>query len=72
MECAASSHASAVDIINKSGSSLENTRVVFLPGNSTSRLQPLDQGVMYEDEVHKRISKKRYHLGALKYNNELN
>lgn len=41
-----SAHESAVKAINNSSSPLRNTLVIWLPANSTSRFQPLDQGII--------------------------
>lgn len=41
-----SAHESAVKTINNSSSPLQNTLILWLPGNSTSRFQPLDRGII--------------------------
>ncbi|KAJ5729054.1 mariner-Tc1 transposon family protein [Penicillium malachiteum] len=41
-----SAHESAVRTINSSPSPLRNTLIIWLPANSTSRFQPLDQGII--------------------------
>ena len=41
-----SAHELAVKSINNSTSPLRNTLVIWLPANSTSRFQPLDQGII--------------------------
>lgn len=42
-----SAHESAVQAINKSSSLLENVLIIWLPANSTTRYQPLDQGIIH-------------------------
>lgn len=41
-----SAHQAGVTEIISSGIPLENTLIIWLPANSTSRFQPLDQGVI--------------------------
>ncbi|KAJ5751479.1 mariner-Tc1 transposon family protein [Penicillium nucicola] len=41
-----SAHESAVKTINNSLLPLQNTLIIWLPANSTSRFQPLDQGII--------------------------
>lgn len=41
-----SAHESAVKAINNSTAPLQNTLIIWLPPNSTSRFQPLDQGII--------------------------
>lgn len=42
-----SAHENALRIIEASGQPLQNTRVIWLPPNSTSKFQPLDQGIIW-------------------------
>jgi hypothetical protein len=39
-------HKLAVKTITASAMPLQNTRVIWLPANATSRFQPLDQGII--------------------------
>lgn len=42
-----SAHQAAVTEIHSSGNPLQNTLIIWLPANSTSRYQPLDQGIIF-------------------------
>jgi hypothetical protein len=42
-----SAHQAAVTEIQSSGYPLQNTLIIWLPANSTSRYQPLDQGIIF-------------------------
>lgn len=42
-----SAHQAAVTEIQSSGYPLQNTLIIWLPANSTSRYQPLDQGIIH-------------------------
>ena len=52
-----SAHESAVELIKSSNSQLQNTLVIWLPPNSTSLYQPLDQGII---NIWKTYYKKRW------------
>ena len=47
-----SAHDVALRQINASDIHPQNTRVVYLPANSTSRSQPLDQGIINAWKLH--------------------
>ena len=47
-----SAHTAALQIINSTPLKLQNTLVIWLPPNSTSRYQPLDQGIIQAWKAH--------------------
>jgi hypothetical protein len=55
-----SAHEAAISTMNSSAFPLQNTLVIWLPPNSTSRFQPLDQGIIMAWKPHRKRQWARY------------